>query len=122
MGISNIDIRIEIQKSRFRSYQIAGAMGMSETSFSRMLRRELPQSKKEQIFAAIERLASGEVQPIKNAPETGQLSGIRTESGHWKIDVADTGNKDVATVLERLDRQERLLRALCGHLGIAVQG
>ena len=59
---------------------------------------------------------------IKNALETGQLKGIRTESGHWKIDAADTGDKATAAIMEQLNEQARLLQALCGHLGVKAGG
>ena len=55
---------------------------------------------------------------VKNALETGQLKGIKTEAGHWKIDVSDTGDKVSAAIIEQLNEQGRLLKALCGHLGI----
>ena len=55
---------------------------------------------------------------VKNALETGQLKGIKTEAGHWKIDVSDTGDKTSTAIIEQLNEQGRLLKALCGHLGV----
>ena len=58
---------------------------------------------------------------IKNALETGQLKGIKTEAGHWKIDASDTGGDTIsAAIMERLDEQQKLLKALCGHLGLGA--
>jgi len=55
---------------------------------------------------------------VKNALETGQLKGIRTEAGHWKVDVSDATNIDNAVIIQRLDGVERILKALCGHFGL----
>lgn len=52
---NNKDIRIAIKKARIKQWQVAEIYGLSEGNFSRMLRKELPLKKKEQIFAAIEK-------------------------------------------------------------------
>jgi predicted site-specific integrase-resolvase len=57
-------------------------------------------------------------QTVKNAAETGQIKAIQTEAGNWKIDVSGEGNRDTTAIIERLDVQERMLKALCGHLGL----
>jgi len=57
---------------------------------------------------------------IKKALETGQLRGIRTEAGYWKIDIQADGKTDISAILQRLDVQECLLRALCEHLGMKL--
>lgn len=69
-------------------------------------------------IAEYQRMTGMSYPTIKNALETGQLKGIRTEAGHWKIDTAATEDKQTTAIIERLDTQERLLKALCGHLGI----
>jgi len=38
-------------------WQVAEAIGMNESAFSRKLRRELPQDEKQRILSAIDRLA-----------------------------------------------------------------
>ena len=55
----NLDIRAAIKKARIFNYEVAAHLGISETSFSRMLRKELSDEEKKQIFAAIEQLAKG---------------------------------------------------------------
>ena len=53
----NMDLREAIKRARLFNYEVAAKMGMSETSFSRKLRRELLEEEKKKIFAAIEVLA-----------------------------------------------------------------
>ena len=45
-------------KSDLRQYQIAAALGISESRYSSKLRKELPDDEKFEIFAVIERLAA----------------------------------------------------------------
>lgn len=53
----NIDVRDEIRRSGYRNYEIAAAVGLSETAFSRqMARAELPQDKKDYIIATIQQM------------------------------------------------------------------
>ena len=59
-------------------------------------------------------------QTVKHALDTGELRGVRTESGHWKIDTHADGNSDLSALIDRLDNQERLLSSLCAHLGVKV--
>ena len=47
----NMDVRVAIRESGLFGYQVAAAIGISETSFSRaMARGELPRERKEQIM------------------------------------------------------------------------
>lgn len=55
----NCDIRAAMAKSDLRQYQIAAALGISESRYSSKLRKELPDEEKSEIFAVIERLAAG---------------------------------------------------------------
>ena len=55
---------------------------------------------------------------VKNGIDTGQIKAIRTKGGYYKIDTQADCNTDTSAIVERLDRQERLLTALCGHLGV----
>ncbi len=49
--VNNIEVREAIRDSGLYGYQIAAALGMSETSFSRaMARGELSQERKEKIL------------------------------------------------------------------------
>ncbi len=58
--MNNLEIRTAIKKARLFSYEVAAKLGLSETSFSRKLRNELPAEEKERILAVIELLAKGE--------------------------------------------------------------
>lgn len=48
--MANMDIRYEIMKQGLKNYQVAMSMGVSETTFSRWLRNELPAKKKKEIL------------------------------------------------------------------------
>ena len=43
LGMKNIDVRLAIANKRLRNYEVAAACGVSEFTFSRWLREELPQ-------------------------------------------------------------------------------
>lgn len=49
---------------------------------------------------------------INHMCNTGQLNYITTEGGLRRIDTK-SGNSDMQPLLERLDKQEKLLQALC---------
>ena len=55
--MNNRDIRNAAGGYGIRLWQVAEAIGMNESAFSRKLRKELPQEEKEKILAAIEKLA-----------------------------------------------------------------
>lgn len=55
--MSNQDIRRTAVGAGVKLWQIADALGMADCSFSRKLRKELPQDEKEKIFSIIRRLA-----------------------------------------------------------------
>ena len=69
-------------------------------------------------IAEFQRMTGLAYPTIKNALETGQLKGIQTEAGYWKVDTADTGDKGITAIMEQLNEQGQLLKALCGHLGL----
>ena len=52
----NDDIRAAIETSRLRYWQVAQAYGCTDSSFSRILRRELSQELKDKIFSIIKQL------------------------------------------------------------------
>ena len=53
----NTDVRAAIRKARLFSYEVAEALGMSESYFSRkMTRKEMDSEEKKRILAVIERL------------------------------------------------------------------
>jgi len=69
-------------------------------------------------IAEYQRISGLSYPTIKNALETGQIKGVKTEAGHWKVDTQDNGSADAAAIFQRLDETERLLKALCGHLNV----
>lgn len=48
--MENTDVRYEIMKSGLKNYQVATMLGVSETTFSKWLRNELPAEKKKKIL------------------------------------------------------------------------
>lgn len=55
----NIEIRTRAMISGVRFYQIADACGLKESTFSRKLRKELPEKEKQKILALIDEIATG---------------------------------------------------------------
>ncbi len=55
--MANKDIEIKILASGFMKWQIAGTIGIADTTFSKWLRRELSIDKKNLILAAIGKLS-----------------------------------------------------------------
>ena len=56
--LCNIDIRRTAAGNGIPLWRIADVLGIADCSFSRKLRKELPDEEKAKIFAIIERLAS----------------------------------------------------------------
>lgn len=52
--MNNIEIREAIKESGFKHWQIADIIGIADTTFCRMLRRELPEDKKQEILTAMQ--------------------------------------------------------------------
>ena len=55
--MANKEIRRAAAMSGLRLWQVAEAIGMNDSAFSRKLRRELSPKDKERVLAAIEKLA-----------------------------------------------------------------
>lgn len=55
--MSNADIREAATKSGVKLWQIADAIGIADGTFSRKIRKELPQEEKNRIFSIIEQLS-----------------------------------------------------------------
>lgn len=53
MKIKNIEIRNAIEKKRLRHYEVAYALGISECTLSRWLRKELPIEQQKEIINVI---------------------------------------------------------------------
>ena len=58
--MKNQDVRLEIIKSGLKYWQVADALDISDSTFTKWLRRELEPCKKDMIFSAIERLGREE--------------------------------------------------------------
>ena len=52
-NITNAEVREKIRKSGLYAYQVAERIGMTETSFSRMMRHELSPKRRQQILNAL---------------------------------------------------------------------
>ena len=55
---ANKDVRLAIEKNRLRYFEVAHVIGVSEATFTRWLRFELPEEKKKLILSAVDRLLS----------------------------------------------------------------
>ena len=58
--MKNLDIREDAKRSNVKLWQIADKLNISDNWFSRLLRHELPDEKKEEIRSAIKELKEGE--------------------------------------------------------------
>ena len=56
--MKNLDIREAAKSSDVKLWQIADKLNISDNWFSRLLRHELPDEKKEEIRAAIQQITS----------------------------------------------------------------
>lgn len=54
--MNNMKIRAAFMAAGLRQWQVAAALGMSETHFSRKLRHELPQEESKKILRVIDEL------------------------------------------------------------------
>jgi hypothetical protein len=57
--MANKKIRIDLLTYGIKHYELAAAVGISEFTLSRWLRKKLPDDKKIKILAAIKKLAEG---------------------------------------------------------------
>ena len=65
MSKHNLDVRAAAKKAGVYLYDIAYQLGISEPTMTRMLRRELPADKKQQLFKTID-LIQAEQEQEKN--------------------------------------------------------
>lgn len=54
--MTNLEIKELMARKRLRQYEVAKAVGVSEFTFSRWLREELPDEKKKSILETIEKM------------------------------------------------------------------
>lgn len=64
-----MEIRKEVVKSGVKMWEVAEAMGIADTTFSRKLRRELPHEQQEHILTVIREIADrkGELMDANDA-------------------------------------------------------
>ena len=60
MQRANEEIRRIMGANGLKQWQVAEAMKMEDSNFSRMLRSELPEEKKKRVLSVIESLINGE--------------------------------------------------------------
>lgn len=90
-NVKNIKLREAIKRSGVRHWQVAEALGVGESTFGRMLRRELPYEKKLQVLAATRRArlanecmaAAGNTERLTlTVAEVGVLLGISRDKAY----------------------------------------
>lgn len=54
--MANAEIRVSLTSSGVRQWEVAERLGIPETTFSRMMRRELPEEKKTAVRKAIQEI------------------------------------------------------------------
>lgn len=59
--MANEQLRKKIKKSRIFHYEIAGALGITESAFSKLLRAEMEEQQKVKIVSAINKLTEKEI-------------------------------------------------------------
>ena len=57
--MTNEQLRKKIKKSRLFHYEIAGALKMTESAFSKMLRTEMDELQKGKVISVIDKLTKG---------------------------------------------------------------
>ncbi len=57
----NLEIRESIKKNRLFHYEVADALGISETAFSKWLRSEMDAERKEKVVQAIKSIKGAQV-------------------------------------------------------------
>jgi len=61
MKQKNLDIRVKAKQEGIFLWSIADSLGMTDTNFSRLLRKELSPETKKRIFTIIEELKESEL-------------------------------------------------------------
>lgn len=56
--MANLEIRLLLAEKRVKHFELAQAMGISDTTLSKKLRFELPSNKKQEMIEAINKLAN----------------------------------------------------------------
>ena len=77
-----------------------------------------PSQKRFVPVAEYQRISGLSYATVMHMIKTKQINAIQTEGGHYKIDTLNSGNMDTGVIIKRLDEYEKMLKALCGHLGV----
>ncbi len=64
--MANRDIKLAAAGAGVRQWQVAEALGMLDSSFSRKLRRELPDAEKARVLEVIRQLAQEQKQEVEH--------------------------------------------------------
>ena len=67
--------------------------------------------------AEYQRLSGLSYPTVRRAIASGELKAVTTEAGHYRIDTQGQ-QTDYSVIIERLDRQEQLIKALSSHFGV----
>ncbi|MGM9628990.1 MAG: hypothetical protein ACI3V4_13040 [Faecousia sp.] len=62
--MENVEIRSAFMKAGIKQWQVAETLGISETTFSKKLRHELPQDEKKNILTIIDRMAQKKLEAV----------------------------------------------------------
>jgi hypothetical protein len=64
--LANEDIKMRISKADVFFYEIAARLGMNDGNFSRLLRNELSEVRKDEVYAIIESVVESRKQDVEN--------------------------------------------------------
>ena len=56
--MANLEIRNLLRKKRIRHYEVASVLGISEGTFCKWLRSELPPDKREEVLKAVKKIGN----------------------------------------------------------------
>jgi hypothetical protein len=60
--MANAEIRMRLVATGVKHYEVADALGIADTSFSRKMRKELPEAMKSKILSIIDELSGGQTE------------------------------------------------------------
>ena len=59
---------------------------------------------------------------VMGALERGELKGIKTESGHWRVKLENDNSSNIPDISERLQKIEQSIYALCKQFNTQIGG
>ena len=63
---ANMELRMQIMSKGLKNWQVADALGIHESNFTRLMRKELPLEKKKEVLEAITRCVNERRQNLLN--------------------------------------------------------